>query len=234
MWSPGCAGLLDFVDRQQPHVAAIDQRVAQVARIEEHGAIHGGDAHAIAVIAHSGDDALHHALGMQGAGRDVCGRRVGRGEAKHIGIANRLRAQAGAERIANHAAQSGIGAAVRLEGRGMVVRLDLEHDMLIVEKADDAGIIAKHAHAPIVGAELAANLDGGGEDRFLEHILEVPLAMFVAIANAAGKRLVAAMLAPSLGDGLQLDVGRLAAEAAEMGLDRPHLVEAQIQLPLAR
>ena len=55
--------LAALVDRNQPDVAAVDQRIAQVARIEIDGPVDRGDAHAVAVVAHAGDDALHHALG---------------------------------------------------------------------------------------------------------------------------------------------------------------------------
>ena len=60
----------------------------------------------------------------------------------------------------------------------------------------------------------------------------MPLAVLVAIADPAGQRLVAAMLAPGLGDRFQFDVGRIAAELAEMGLDRLHFDQRQIKLPL--
>ena len=97
----------------------------------------------------------------------------------------------------------------------MVVRLDLEDDMMRIVEADHAGVVAEHADAPVLWAEAAADLAGGGEDCLLEHVLEVPLAALVAIADAAGQRLVAAMLAPRLRDGFELDVRRARASGRE-------------------
>ena len=118
-----------LVDRDQADGAAIDERIAEIARIEANRAVDGRNAHAVAVIAHAGDDALHDLPRMQHARRQTFGRRVGRGEAKDVRVANRPGAQAGAERIADHAAEAGVGAAVRLDGRRMVVRFDLEQTL---------------------------------------------------------------------------------------------------------
>ena len=52
----------------------------------------------------------------------------------------------------------------------------------------------------------------------------------VAVANPASQGLVAAMLAPRLGDRFQFDVARVAAERAEMGLDGLHLDQRQVEL----
>ena len=71
------------------------------------------------------------------------------------------------------------------------------------------------------------------EDRFLQHVREGTFASFIAIANAAGQSLVAAMFAPRLGDRLQLGIGRVAAQFAKMPLDRLHLDERQIELSFA-
>ena len=170
---------------------------------------------------------------MQHARRQLVDRRVGRGEAEHVGAAHRLGAQAGAHDVANHAAEARVGAAVGLEGRGVVVRLDLERDVELVVEPHDAGVVLEDADAPVVVAPAAAQLLRGGEDRLLEHVLELPLAALVAVGDPAGERLVAAVLAPGLGDRFQLDVGRLAAQLGEMPLDRLHLGELQVELPLA-
>ena len=60
-----------LVARDQADVAAVDQRIAEVAAVEVDGAVDRGDAHAVAVVAHAGDDALHHAPRMQHAGRQL-------------------------------------------------------------------------------------------------------------------------------------------------------------------
>lgn len=155
------------------------------------------------------------------------------GAKQNVGIADRLGAHAGAHRVADHAADARVGPAVRLQGRGVIVRLDLEHHIVLVVEADDAGVVAENTHAPIVRAKVLADLLRGGKDRFAEHVLKISLARIVAIADPAGKRLVAAMLAPGLGDGFQLGVGRVAAELLEMGLDGLHFDQRQIKLSAA-
>ena len=161
-----------LVAGNQSHVAAKDQRIAQVTRIEVDGPVHRGNAHAVAVVADPGDDALGHAPGMEHAGGDLVQRRVGRGEAEDVGIADRLGAHAGAHRVADHAADARVGPAVRFQGRGVIVRLDLEDHVVLVVEADDAGVVAEDAHAPVVGAQILADLLRGGEDRLPEHVLE--------------------------------------------------------------
>ena len=123
--------LVAAIDRDQADRAAVNQRIAQVALIEADGAVDGGNAHAVAVIAHAGDDALHHLERVQHARRQRLRRRVRRREAEHIGVADRLRSQAGAERIADDAAQAGVGAAVRLDRRRVIVRFHLEADVIV-------------------------------------------------------------------------------------------------------
>ena len=82
-------------------------------------------------------------------------------------------------------------------------------------------------------AQLLANPLRGGENRLLQQVAEVPRAGLVGVGDAAGERLVAAMLAPGLGDRFQLDVGRLAAQLAVVLLDRLQLDQRQAQRPLA-
>jgi hypothetical protein len=208
-----------------------DQGVAQVSRVEVDRPVDRRDAHPVAVVAHPGDHAFHDAAGMEHAGRQVLVRRVGRGKAEHVGVADRSGAHARAHRVADHAPDAGVGPAVRLQGRGVVVRLDLEHDVVLVVEPDHPGVVLEHAHAPIPLARLVADMFGGRENRLAEHVLEMPLARRVAIVNPPGKRLVATVLAPGLRDRLQLDIGRVAIQRAEMGLDRLHLDQRQVKLP---
>ena len=231
--SPGCGLLVRLVARDEADVAAVDERVAEVAVVEVDGAVDRGNAHAIAVVAHAVDDAAHHAPRMEHAGRQRVGRRVGRGEAEDVGVADRLRAQAGAHDVANDAADAGVRAAVGLERRGMVVRFDLEATLNSSSNRTTPALSSNTLTHQSSRPSWRANLLRGGEDRFLEHVLELPLAVLVAIGDAAGERLVAAMLAPGLGDRFQLDVGRIAAELAEVLADRLHLGQLQIELPLA-
>ena len=55
----------DLFARDQADRAGVDERISDVARIELHGAVYGRNPHAVAVIAHSGNDAGHDAFGRQ-------------------------------------------------------------------------------------------------------------------------------------------------------------------------
>ena len=57
--------------------------------------------------------------------------------------------------------------------------------------------------------------------------------MLVAVSDATGQRLVAAVLAPRLRQRLQFDVGRVTLQLAEIPLDRLHLDQGQIELAFA-
>ena len=100
----------------QPHVAAVDKRVAQVAGIEIDGPVHGRDAHAVAIVTHASDDTLHHLPGMEHARWQLVRRCVRRCEAEHIRVTHRFGAHARAHRVSDHAADSRVGAAVGLQG----------------------------------------------------------------------------------------------------------------------
>ena len=52
------------------------------------------------------------------------------------------------------------------------------------------------------------------------------------VRDPPGQRLVAAVFAPRLRDRLQLDVGRIATDLAKVILDRLHLGQRQVELPL--
>ena len=209
--------------------AAEDQGVGEIAFIEADRSIHGGNSHPVAVVAHAGHDALDDFQRMKHARGQGFDARLGRGETENVRIAYRLGTQAGAKRIANHAAQTRVGPAVRLNGRWMIMRLYLEANMILVVKAHDAGIIFENADAPIIAAEPAADVARGFKDGFLEKVVKMP----AFEVDFPLERLVRAMLRPGLRQGFQLDVGRLASQASKMFLNRSHLGEAKRKLTLA-
>ncbi len=101
----------------QPDAHGVDQRVAVVRRVEHDLAGHGRHAHAVAVVA----DALHD------AGEQVAdARRIEAAEAERV--EHRDGPGAHGEDIAQNAADARGGALIRLHGRRVVVRLDLERD----------------------------------------------------------------------------------------------------------
>ena len=222
--------LLALVDRDHRHGPAIDQRVPEIPFVKEDGSVDGRNPHPVAVVADTGHDSLHHQLRMQRPRRQRVVRCIGRREAEDIAVADRFRTQSRAERIADHAAEPRVGPAVRFDGRRMVVRFDLEADVLLVVKLDDAGVVLEDADAPVVRAKLAADLDRRAKHGLLEHVLEDPLALFVAVADAAFERLVRTVLAPRLRDRFQFDVSRVSLLLNPVLFDRPHLGEAQIEL----
>ena len=125
----GLDALRGHAPRQDADRAAEDQRVGQVARIDRQGTVDRRDAHAVAVVAHAGDDSLEDALRVEDAGREAIRVQVGRGHAEDIRVADRLGPEARPERIADDAAQPRIRPAVGIDGRRVVVRLDLEADV---------------------------------------------------------------------------------------------------------
>jgi len=123
---------------------------------------------------------------MEDAGREIAGRRVGRGEAEDVGVADGLGAKTGAKRVSNDPAEAGVCAAVGLDRARAIVGFDFEGDVVVVVEFDDAGVVAEDADAPIVVAERLSDLLRGGEDRFFEQVVELLRSVFVGVSDAAG------------------------------------------------
>ena len=144
--SPACAARGCRPIGQQPDAAAEDQRVAQVALVVEDRAVDRRDAQLVAVVA----DPRHHPAGNPLRMQHPVGQlRVGivlRAKAEHVGVGDRPRRHA--DDVADHAAHAGVGAAKRLERRRVVVRLDLEGQVIVVVKGDDAGVVHKGRAQP--------------------------------------------------------------------------------------
>src|SRR5579884_610512 len=132
---------------QDAQAAAEDQRVVDIAWLVENGAVYRGNAHLVAVVAHAIHDAFGDAARREYAVRQPIGRRGERAEAEYVGAGNRLRRDA--QHVANHAAYAGTGSAERLYRRGMVVRLDLEGDVVRWREADNAGVVAESRDQPV-------------------------------------------------------------------------------------
>ena len=75
---------------------------------------------------------------------------VGIGDAEDVGVGDGLGGQAGAQDVADHAADAGGRAAVGLDGGGVVVRLDLEADRIRVVEGDDAGVVLEDGEAEVL------------------------------------------------------------------------------------
>ena len=112
--------------------------------------------------------------GCSTPGGKLVGIRIGWGKAEDIRIAEGLGAQARAHRVANDAANSRVGAAVRFNGTGVIVRFDFEDHVIVIVELDDARVIRENLDAPIVLApSCCANGLRGLEDGFLEHVLKL-------------------------------------------------------------
>src|SRR5262249_8962140 len=83
-------------NRDKPDGAAEHQGIGEVTFVEADGAVHGGDAHAIAVVADPGHDAADDAARMQYAGWQRFRRCVRQAETEYVGIADGLGPQASA------------------------------------------------------------------------------------------------------------------------------------------
>jgi hypothetical protein len=195
-----------------------------------HAAGHGGDAHAVAVVAHAGDDAAQDAARVQRALRHRGAVHVGRGDEEGVGAGDRLGAEAGPEDVADHAADAGAGAAVGVDGTGVVVRLDLDADVPVAVELDDAGVVDEDADAEVTVELVRRGGDGG-----LQQVVDaLDLAVLALEVDHPRERLVLAVLGPGLRDGLELARGRLAAQLLEVGLDGAHLGQREAELPVAR
>ena len=69
-----------------------------------------------------------------------------RAKTQHIGGGDRFGRNA--QHIADDPADAGVGAAKRLDGGGVVVRLYFEGDFVLVIEVDDAGVIHKGGEHP--------------------------------------------------------------------------------------
>ena len=128
---------------------------------------------------------------------------------------------AGAEDVADHASDAGVGAAEGLDGRRMIVSLGLEGEGFPLHEGDGAGIpVEGGAHElgidPFGGVAELAQQGGGGD----------PID-----GDRGPERLVCAVLAPSLGQRFQLDVGRVAHEGDEVIADHDELLGIEGQRP---
>ena len=131
--------------------AAEHQRVGGETGVVEHGAGHGGEADLVAVVGDAGHHPLPDASRVQGAVGQLVDGQIGRTEAQHVGDGERI--VAGAHHVPDDPADPGVGAAERLDGGRMVVRLGLQGERGALGERDDAGVAGER------------RADEGGVDR---------------------------------------------------------------------
>ena len=135
----GGARAHELVRAQEADAERVDERVVAVGRVEDRLAGDVRDADAVAVAAdaaHDPAEQLARALLVE--------------RAEPQRVAERDRARAHREDVAQDPADAGGRALVRLDGRGVVVALDLEGDREAVADVDHAGVLTRalqHARA---------------------------------------------------------------------------------------
>ena len=116
--------------------------------------------------------------------------------------------------VADHATDTGVGTTERLDRRWVVVRLRFHGDGRAFGERHDAGVADE-------GAAQERRVDGG---RCVAQLLQERRDCLAVVAgDARPERLVRAVLAPRLGERLQLDVGRSATVPAEVSGNRAQL-----------
>lgn len=113
----------------------------------------------------------------------------------------RLGTQAGAEWVPNHATDASVGSPVRFNGTWVIVRFDLEDDVIFIVESDDPRVIGEDFDAPVLVAQVGTDLLRCCKDGLFKHVVELSRTVFVGVRNASGQSLVTAVLAPGLGDG---------------------------------
>ncbi len=208
--------------RRRADAAGEHQRVGRVGGVVENGAGDGGQSDLVAVVGDAVDHAVSDPAGMERAGREVVEWQVCGPETQHVG--HRDRPVGDAQDIADHAADAGVRAAEGLDRGGMVVRLGLEGDGRALGELDDAGVAHEgrtdEGSIEILGA--AAELREQRFDRALVRPALVDL-------DGRSERLVGAVLAPGLGEYLDLDIGDVPSQALVLVADGAQLLDVEVQ-----
>ena len=125
--------------------AAVDQRIRGVARVEQYRPVDRGDAQLVTIIPYTS----HHTGGDPSRGEDTLGRDViGRAEAEHIGVGDWPRRDA--QHIADDPAHAGVRPAEGFQGAGVVMRLYLKRNLVILAEGDDPGIVHEGGEYPAI------------------------------------------------------------------------------------
>lgn len=150
-----------FVDGHFADAAAVDEWISDVAIVEGDGSVEGGDSHAVGVVADAGDDLGEYSTRMQAACGDIF--EVGVRDAEDVGGGEWFCGESGSDDVADAPSDSGGGAAVGFEGRGVVVCFDFEADGGVFVEFDDACVIDEDGEEPLVES-VVHEFEGGGGD----------------------------------------------------------------------
>ena len=95
------------------------------------------------------------------------------------------------------------------------MRFHLEANVVLVVKADHAGVVFKDADTPIGRPQSAADFLGRGKNRLFQQVVDEPALKI----DRAFQSLVRTVLRPCLRQGFQLDVSGITAKGAVMPLN---------------
>ena len=193
--------------------AAEDQRVRREAGVVEDRSGDRRQPDLVAVVGHAVDHAVADAGRMQGPVWQLVERQVGRTEAQHVGDGDGP--VSGAHHVPDHTSDTRVGAAERLDRGGVVVGLGLEGDGRALAERHDAGVADERRAHERSGDRVRRLAQLGQQRRHLGAVID---------GDRGTERLVRAVLAPRLGQGLQLDVGRVAPGGVEVDLDGEQLL----------
>src|SRR5579885_2810126 len=216
---------------QNAQTATVDQRIINITRVIKDGSVHSRNAHLVAVIAYAIDHTIGDALRRKDAGSQFVHRRIGWPKAEHIGTGNWLSRDA--EYITNDATHARIRSSKWLYCRRMIMRLNLESEIVRGGKANDARVIAKGRDQPAW-----PGLFGGTHNIAFEQAINLlcfklaAVAVQLTIANRRLERFMRTMFRPGLSQRFQFNIGRLTSYFAIMMLNRLHLLQIQGQQPL--
>jgi hypothetical protein len=201
-WPPAARGETDR--------ATENERVCHVPLIEQRRAVDRGDAHLVSVVGDAGHHSGIDALWWQRSRGEHLWRCLERTEAEDVGVGDRLGRDP--EHVAHDATHPGIGAAERLQGTGVIVGFDLEGDLMVAVEGDHPGVVLERREHPGPFRCIGGRHDGRLQEA---RDLEIRRAR-LAVLDRCLERAVRAVLRPGLGDGLQLDVGRVAVLRREV------------------
>ena len=121
-----CLRFEDTLGGEEADAHCVDEAVVRVGGVEDGVAADGRDADAVAVMADPGDGTLEHPARL----------------AEAEPVEQRDRARAHGDDVAQDPADPGCRALERLDGRRVVVALDLERDGLALAEVDDPRVLA--------------------------------------------------------------------------------------------
>jgi hypothetical protein len=194
-------------------------------------AVHRRYAHLVAVVLDAGDYARRYQPGVEAARRHRLWRGAWRPEAQHVGSGDGPRRDA--HHVAYHASDSGVGAAERLDRRGVVVRLDLERYLQLVVEFYYAGVVDEGRQHPGGGYLVGGFLDVAFKDVVHERRI-AGAALGLPDLDQGLEGLVDAVLAPGLGHRLELGVGAGPVFVPVVVTYGAHLDQVERCTPLSR